>query len=672
MQFIYPQLLWALAALSIPVIIHLFHFRKFKKVYFTNVRFLKEIKEEKSTRRQLRNLLVLLCRLLALSFLIFAFAQPIISKNDTTKKGKNYISIFIDNSFSMMADIDDVPLLDNAKKKAEEIISAYGPGDDFQILSHELKSSQQRWINKENTTQAIEAVELNPEVNRLNNVLIKQKQIRLNEGNHIVYFLSDFQKSITDFEFDEDSLSEINLIPLQSIKENNISIDSAWFESAVPALNQNNKLLVRISNQGNTSQEDLRISLNHNGKKRPEGTMDIDANSSKVDTINLLVTQSGWQRVEIKIDDYPIQFDDQYFMSFNVKAKLKVLCINQNIPNKYIDAVFKGLNNFELSNIKLSSVQYDQLGDYDLIILSDLMDISTGLASEIRNYTEEGGNVLMFPAAEASVNSYNNFLSLLNANKITRWSEESREVHRINTSEFVFENVFKNIDNNLKLPKTNGNFLFSSFTSSSGEHLLKYRDGHDYIIKYKRSKGHFFISAAPLNNQYNNLVLNAEIFVPLLYKVAYASTQSEKNAYTIGRDNIVEMNHQSVTDEMIYTITGQEEFIPGQTNLANKTMLSFNNMIKLAGYYDIQLEDTPIKTIAMNYDRLESAMDFFSVEELRSKFGESVNIIENSLKNDLGNIIKEKDKGITLWRWCLILALLFLAVETVLLRFWKI
>ena len=66
MQLLYPAFLLALAALAIPIIIHLFHFRRFKKVYFTNVRFLKEVKEETSNRSRLRNLLVLLMRLLAL------------------------------------------------------------------------------------------------------------------------------------------------------------------------------------------------------------------------------------------------------------------------------------------------------------------------------------------------------------------------------------------------------------------------------------------------------------------------------------------------------------------------------------------------------------------------------------------------------------------------------
>ena len=94
MQFLYPTFLFALAALAIPIIIHLFYFRRFKKVYFTNVRFLKEVKEEKSARSKLRNLLVLAMRLLALAFLVFAFAQPFIPRDEEVKAGVKAVSIF--------------------------------------------------------------------------------------------------------------------------------------------------------------------------------------------------------------------------------------------------------------------------------------------------------------------------------------------------------------------------------------------------------------------------------------------------------------------------------------------------------------------------------------------------------------------------------------------------
>src|ERR1700722_15531164 len=102
MNFLFPSFLYALSAISIPIIIHLFNFRRYKKLYFSNVRFLKEVVQESHSKSKLRQLLVLICRCLVIAFLVFAFAQPFIPvKQGVTASGAKAISIFIDNSFSM-------------------------------------------------------------------------------------------------------------------------------------------------------------------------------------------------------------------------------------------------------------------------------------------------------------------------------------------------------------------------------------------------------------------------------------------------------------------------------------------------------------------------------------------------------------------------------------------
>src|SRR5438128_4331517 len=104
MQFTYPEFLFALSALSIPIIIHLFNFRRFKKIAFTNVRFLKEIKQDTRSRSRLKHLLILLSRLLAVTFLVLAFAQPFIPANkNNIVGGTRNVGIYLDNSFSMDA-----------------------------------------------------------------------------------------------------------------------------------------------------------------------------------------------------------------------------------------------------------------------------------------------------------------------------------------------------------------------------------------------------------------------------------------------------------------------------------------------------------------------------------------------------------------------------------------
>ena len=374
----------------------------------------------------------------------------------------------------------------------------------------------------------------------------------------------------------------------------------------------------------------------------------------------------------IQIDDYPIQFDDQYYISFNVKSKVNTLSINQGNSNRYLTALFKGLSQFDLMNMTTANIQYDRFKEKDLVILDDLNSISSGLAAALEGYVSNGGNLLVFPSSTADIKSYNDLYARLGTNTLQEWNKEDQNVHKINTTEFVFNNVYESTGRNLKLPATNGHFTFSNYSTRGGESLLEYRNGQDFITKYTLGKGNIYLCAAPLNKDFNDLAINAEIFVPLLYKVAYSKSQSEKISYTIGVDNLTEVN--SVTDgsEIIYKITGEQEFIPGQTNQGNSTIITFNDMVQKAGFYKVSLQDQVIKGLGFNFDRVESALEQFSVKELESQYGDKVNILDNNLNADLATIIKEKDQGVTLWRWFLILALVFLAIETLLLRFWKL
>ena len=673
MQFIFPNFLWALLLLAIPVIIHLFYFRRFKKVYFTNVKFLKEVKDETSNRSKLRNFLVLLSRLLAFAALIFAFAQPYLSDKEINQKKDNYVSLFVDNSFSMRSMSEDVPLIDKAKSTARSIIEAFSETDQFQIVTHNLSAKQQRWTNKEDALVLIDEITITPEVNKLSSVLSRQMNLMNSvEGNNSIYILSDFQKVISDLPANVDTSFNIQLMPFQSIQENNISIDSVWLNSPVAIKNQSNPLVVKIANYGNEDKKDVRLFVKENGQTKPVGTFDIDANSSVTDTVDMVFTQDGWQNVEVQIEDFPILFDDSYLLSLNINNNVKILSLNEGGGNKYLTALMGGLPNFKLTNQSLANIQYNKFNDNDLIILNDLNTISSGLATELEKYILAGGKVIVFPGKTANKDGYNLFFNKLASNSITEYSNEEREVFKINSREFIFANVYERIDKNLKLPISSGNYIFSNYTSRGGETLLNYRDGSPFLQKYTKGKGILYVCSAPLSEETSDLVKIAEVFVPMVYKMALSTGETKPIAYTIGNDNLAETNNISLGVETIYKITGEQEFIPGQTKVGNKTIIDFNDMISKAGYYDLTVNDTIVDRYAFNYDRTESMLDFVGVQDLKSKYGESYNIYEDFLKADVSQLIKDRDKGKSLWRLFLILALVFLAIETLLLRFWNV
>src|SRR5262245_60117976 len=102
MSFSYPTFLWALAALAIPIIIHLFNFRKTTRILFSNTRFLEQVRQETTQKRKLKQYLILASRLLFVFFLVMAFAQPYLPAREQINPGRE-MTLYVDNSYSMLS-----------------------------------------------------------------------------------------------------------------------------------------------------------------------------------------------------------------------------------------------------------------------------------------------------------------------------------------------------------------------------------------------------------------------------------------------------------------------------------------------------------------------------------------------------------------------------------------
>ena len=683
MQFIFPAFLTALAVLAIPVIIHLFYFRRFKKVYFTNVRFLKEVKEETSNRQKLRNLLVLLMRCLAIAALVLAFAQPFIPLSSGVKKGEQAVSVFVDNSFSMAALSKSAPLLELAKQRARDIVAAYAVDDRFQIVTNDFEGRDQRLVSKDDALSRIEEIRVSPATRDLSKVLIRQQQA-LGTGtqeSRVAFVISDFQDNIADLANFKDSLLEVNLVPMRAVQENNISVDSVWFDSPVQILNQPANLFVQVTNRSDEAAEEVRLSLRQDGQAKPVGTLRIPARSTRMDTVRFNILRPGWHESKLSVTDYPIQFDDDYYFSFYVAARINVLAVNGLQQNKYLGNAFAGTKYFQLDQAEARALDYSKFSNYQLIVLNEVPAVSSGLAAELKTFAQNGGNVLVFPPQNADLNSYNALLQTFEGGTLGGFDPTPRQASQINTEEFLFRDVFLNKSANLRLPATQGNFRLAP---NRGEYILTYRDGSALLAKFGQGAGALYFCAAPLNEQVSDLVRNGEIFVPMLFRLAIAGTKGRQIAYTIGRDEVLEAKHRAAASgETVYKLkattetAGAEasgtEFIPEQRILGSKVLLTPGTQVRDAGWYRLGLQgDSTLAEYAFNYDRKESDLRYRSDEALAEGLPENIRVLNESAEANFTQVVGEQSQGIVLWRWCVIFALLFLALEVLFLRLWKV
>ena len=673
MQFLFPAFLLGLVAIAIPIIIHLFNFRRFKTVYFSNVSFLKEIKEETASRSRVKHLLVLAARILSILFLVLAFAQPFIPKKNTNiSAGKKYVSVYVDNSFSMEAMSGGVRLLDKAKQAGKEIAQNYAANDQFQLLTNDLQGRQQRLVSKEEFLSMLEEVDISPAARSLRELTRRQADVLSleNSKNKVAYLLSDFQKNMGDFT--PDTSVRYNLIPLAADAQQNIYIDTAWFTEPVQMLNQNAKLIVRIKNSGEKAVEGNRLALKLNGQNKGMADFTVGAGSYTYDTLGFVINQQGWNRAELSIQDFPITYDDTYYFAFQVADRVKVLAITDSRSNVYLDGVFKDQSEFEYKSLPVGSLDYSQIKGNQFVVLANLNNISSGLSAALNSFMTNGGTVCLFPGYKCDQESYNAFLTSLGLNVFTALKEEEQEVSKIDLHQELFKDMFEKVPENMGLPKVRKYYHINGKIVNREPSILGLKNGDEFLYKEPFGTGAIYICASPLDNAYSDLPVHA-IFAPMIYKMAIMGNHAENMAYVIGDKKGIEIASKGAGADKVYKVKGDQlEFIPEQFALGSKVILGLKDQVKKSGFYKVSLENSDsTDIIALNYDRKESDLSFYKSDELKTQYNNSNMTIVNSVGLEVAQVIKEMDRGISLWKACLILALLALVSESLLLRFWK-
>jgi hypothetical protein len=681
MQFVNPLFLLGLLAISIPVIIHLFNFRKFRKVYFTNVKFIEELRQQTQKHSQLKHLLVLLMRILAIVSLVLAFAQPYIplNKNANKKESQNTVSIFIDNSFSMEAASSDGTLLDLARQKAGEITAAYKSSDRFQLLTGDFEGKHQRFVSREEFVEMLDEVEISPVTRPLSEVVKRQSDLFSEQAktNHTAFLVSDFQKGITDFgNISPDSSVQVVAIPLEASGRNNLYIDTIWFDSPVFQVSQVLNLNVRIKNASENDFEKIPVKLLINNQQKAIASFDVKSGEETDIRMPFTASEVGIQSGKLEITDFPITYDDSFYFTFEVKSEIPVLAIYDRNENVYLNSLFGKDSAFVYTTAPDNKLDYSAFSTNSLIILDGLKNISSGLGQEIRRFADGGGSIMVFPANEIDLDSYTEFFGLMAVNGFTIADTFQTRISSINLQSTVYDDVFESMPENIDLPAVFRHYPIRRQANSMMEELLTLQNGDVFLGAEPTGKGTFYLCAAPLDQQWTNFPKHA-IFVPSLYKIALLSNPGSQLYYTAGDNEDIIIKKTTLNGDQIFKIRsldGNFEIIPEHRAIASQISIFTRNKVKKAGNYEIVYEGRRIAGVSFNYNRAESDMVNLSktqIEKMIQDFRLDNFSVISPTSRSLSEVITEIDKGFRLWKIFIVLALVFLLGELLLLRFWN-
>lgn len=686
MKFLFPTFLFALFTIAIPILIHLFSFRQYKTVYFSNVSFLKDIKKETKKRSRLKQLLILIARILTLLFLVFAFSQPYIpATRDAQKQPNQIVAVFVDNSFSMNALSEQGQLLEVARNKALEICLAYPSGTKFRLFTNDLEPKHQNIFNKEQFIQQVSQIQSSPIVIPLsmvyNRFASQNQDIEANTDKNL-YFISDFQRSITDVEAFTDPAIFSYFLPLKPNQVANLYIDSCWVETPAHRLNQEEEIFVRIKNSSDQNYQNLPIKLVLNDSIKSITNFSVNAQNEITASLKYTNKSSGSQLGKIEITDYPFTHDNDWFISYYVEPKLKALAIFNNNPNskeglEYISALFKKDNYIQLDEMNVQSMQISQLNNYNTIFLVNLENFSTGFLNELENVVNNGTSVVLFPESRNNPIFNNTFLSKFNANQVIGTDTTNQKISGIDFGNIFFKDVFKKREENAILPEISDHLKFSESIRSTETRLLWFQNNDKALSMLNYENGKLWIFAFPLEKR-NQAFARDILFVPTLYNIVLNSLSHQEISFTVGQNTFYDISRNedinlNSTIE-IENLKSGEKFIPFKSVSNRGTRIEFAEQIFEAGHFLIQNENETISALAFNYNRKESNLRYFSNSELKDKIDiaqlKNASIVIDVERN-FSEIFEDIKNGKQLWKWFILLALFFILAEVLLSRFWK-
>ena len=677
MQFTNPLFLFGICAIIIPIFIHLFNFRRYKTTYFSNVKLLQEILLKTKRESQLQHLIVLFLRILGIVALAFAFAQPYLSNGKFEMQSGTVVSVVVDNSFSMEAQTQQTSLLMEAIDIAKKIGYAFSYNDEFVIITNDFSAQESQIITKDEFLSRLDDIEITPNSKTLEQMLHFNQNVttRSQKIQKIAYFISDFQKSQYDFApLLKDSSQLSFIIPVENKGTNNISIDSCWFDMPVFQVGYSVGLTVRMKNNGKEEVVKLPVKLYINNEQRALGAVDIKPNSYTDYTLNYTIQQAGIQAGMVEIYDTPITFDDRFYFVYEVMPSTSVIAIQEKNRNRYLQALYGADSLFHYDVMNAAQINYSAFSSAPLIILDQLEAISTGLAAELEKYLQKGGTLVVFPAEKMDLSLWNNFFNTLNIPKYQELQNNEMKVGGMNRESIYFKGAFKKNDSeNWEMPTVSHYYTFENKNVAAEE--IMYLENHSPLFTaYNVGKGRVLLSAVALNDFYGNAHKNAIFFIPL-HNLGLMGQLKNTLFYTIGSDEMVNITKKATGSEDIFVLkskTGDIELIPEQRNMGNETQMFLHSQIQQAGFYDVMKGGMLYTTLAFNYQRDESNLEYHSEKELE-KIAENSNgriRLLSSHTKDLTHSIEDTLNGRILWRYFVVLALGCFLAEILLLRFW--
>lgn len=645
MQFKHPEILYFLFLLIIPILVHLFQLRRFKKELFTNVRFLKELSIQTRKSSKIKKWLLLATRLLILGCLVFAFAQPFFEAKDH-KNSNNETYIVLDNSFSMEAKGKKGELL---KRSVEDLLEHVPENQPFSLITNsetywntDIKSLRKDLQNLQYSAAAFDPA----------NALSKIQSRKSRVGKDVIVISDAIGLQANQLSGFTKANNSYFIIP-KAEQKNNVSIDSVFISQA---LDNFYEIGVKLSAYGSDFGE-IPIALYNNKKLAAKTIIKPDA-SQKI--IRFTIPKEDFHGY-VSIDDNSLAYDNSYYFSISKPQKINVLGIGEASKSQFLSRIYTA-DEFNFANFSLESLDYNSIEKQDAIVLNELVKIPQALQTTLKSFVSKGGNLIVIPDSEANIVDLNALLANFGSLQFKSLQPTEKRITKIAFSNPVFSSVFEKQVTNFQYPNVKTSFTIGTSTPP----ILSFEDHAAFLTSITNPVSGVYVFAAAINKNNSNFQ-NSPLIVPVFYNMAQNTQKTGISAMAIGDNNPVFIDVLLAKDEILNVrsaASNAEKFIPTQQILNNKVKIICNNYPQQAGNYGIYKQDELLKNISFNYPRTESNLGAENQNALSEQnVIESVEAVFDTLQTDRTNN--------EIWKWFIIFTLILIAIELLIQKFVK-
>ncbi len=690
MSFLNPIFLFALAAVALPLVIHLLNLRKPKKIQFSTLSFFKELQKTTIRKIKVKRWLLLILRFLAVACLAMVLARPFLPpalSGSSTGNQPAVYGILIDNSISMNRIGSGGPLIDQAKEMTETIVNSSKEQDRFIIQATNGEGVNSSFISSGQLSNRLENISVSK-----TGAFIRERLRNLFSGfeespfqSKRLYVISDDVSkiaSILEEEFEEETETiSVNLLSTEQVSIQNTFVSRISSPSTMVGLGFPFTLEVEVKNSSDVIAANQFLTLQVEGEIVGQYPLQINEQETQTFSFEVIPEQEGAITGKAIIEGDGFTEDNEYFFSVQIPDSRNILIVNEetNNPNEisYTKTILEAQgdeNQLAFNEVLISEINSVNIEDFDAIVFDRLSEVPEFLFSGIQQFVQNGKGVVVYPSPTADISNYNDFLALFNAGRINGIAGDYTSFNPIAEGSViledhpVFDGLFEREDDEdliFAAPDIYYYLKLETGNTGLGLNIIEMNNGDPLLREKKFGEGRLLFYAIGNDPGWSNFPVKA-LFAPANYRsILYTASLEEgglKNSI-LGNDFEWQGTVDASSTELVY---GNETIQVEPRNLGGRIALKYRGYDWTPGWVTVS-DGTNSYKIALNLSESESV--FYDNIATESDF----NIVDaGSLTSEqLASEIQTSGFGKEIWQWFMLAGLLLLVTETLVSTFYK-